>query len=58
MSVACRVNVISNGAGCETVSEILDVAPSLPVNPALLKPTKYTTKQSNTEVIIKNIKYP
>lgn len=50
MSVACRVNVISNGAGCETVSEMLDVAPSLPVNPALLKPTKYTTKQNNTEV--------
>lgn len=40
ISVACRVSVISNGAGCETNNETLDVEPSLPENPALLKPTK------------------
>ena len=40
MSLACRVNEISNGAGCEINNDTLEVEPSLAENVVLLKPTK------------------
>ena len=40
--------MISNGAGCDTVSVTEDEEPSLPPNGPLPKLTKYTTTWSNT----------